>query len=120
MTLERFDRLVDAQLAHVDLLIGTAAGERGVGLPVDVQRRRRMKRKLLRTIAGRCVPDDGGAIDAGRQNVVAAFVPFERENRALVLAERCAQSSLGGPDTRVAVVAAGCQQSAVALCVWEL
>lgn len=69
MSLERFDRLVDAQLAHVNLLVRTAAGERCVGLPIDVKRRRRMEGELLGAFAGRCVPNDGRAIDLSERKL---------------------------------------------------
>lgn len=99
----------------MNLLIGAAAGKRRVRLPVDVQRGRRMEAKLLRTLAGGRVPDDGRPVDARRQNVVAALVPLERENRTLVLAERRAEAASCRPDACVAVVAAGGQQRSIAL-----
>ncbi len=58
MTLEGFDGFVDAQLAHVDALVGGAGREAVVVLPVDVERRRRVEGELLRAVPRTRVPDD--------------------------------------------------------------
>ena len=75
-TFERFDWSILTKSTNVNALIGGTGSERVVSLPVDVQRRRRMKSKLLRATAVRGVPYDGSFINAGRQNVVAFFIPL--------------------------------------------
>lgn len=50
--------LVVAELAHVYALVGGAAGERVVALPVHVQRRRPVVVELLDLRALRRIPDD--------------------------------------------------------------
>lgn len=57
MALERFDGFVNTQLTDVDTLVSAAGGKAGVGLPVNIQCRSRVERKLLSTLPGRCVPD---------------------------------------------------------------
>ena len=71
MSLERLGGLVAAELADVDALVGGARGEADVGLPVDVERRRRVEGELLRAQARRRVPNDRRLVHAGRENVVA-------------------------------------------------
>lgn len=70
----------------MNALVGRARGEADVRLPIDVEGRRGMKCKLLRTLASGRVPDDCRLVDTGAQDVVALFVPLQRENGALVLA----------------------------------
>ena len=86
--LKRFRRFVAAQLAHVNALIGRTRSEADVRLPVDVQSRSRMEGELLGTLAGSCVPDDGRLVDAGAEDVVSLFVPFQSEDRTFVLSQR--------------------------------
>lgn len=75
-----------AQSAHVDLHVCAARGERRVRLPVDVQRWRCVECELLLACACLRVPNYRRLIDASTKNVVAFFVPFERENGSFVLA----------------------------------
>ena len=69
-----------AQLTDVDLLVGGTGGKRSVVLPVDIEGRRFMESKLLGTLTGRCVPNDGRFIDSRRQDVISFLVPLEGEN----------------------------------------
>lgn len=50
VTLEGLHGFVLAELAYVDALIGGARGERGIALPIHVESRGGMERKLLRAV----------------------------------------------------------------------
>jgi hypothetical protein len=57
VALEGLDGFVDTQLTDVNALISTAGCKARVGLPVDIQCRSRVERKLLGALSRRCVPD---------------------------------------------------------------
>lgn len=58
MTLKGFDGFVDTEFADMNTLICAARGEAGVGLPVYVQRRGRMKGELLCALTTRSIPNN--------------------------------------------------------------
>lgn len=58
VALERFNGFVHIHFAHVNALIRTAAGERGIALPIDIKGRRQMERELLCTLSGGRIPDN--------------------------------------------------------------
>lgn len=58
MTLKGFDGFVHTEFADMNTLICAARGEAGVGLPVYVQRRGRMKGELLCALTTCSIPDN--------------------------------------------------------------
>ena len=54
-------------------------------------------------------------VDASAQNIVSLFVPFERKDGSLVLAESGGQPPVGGPNACEAVVTTSGQKCAVAV-----
>lgn len=74
-----------------------------------------MERKLLCALARGCVPDNCCFIDACRQNVISAFVPFKCEDGSLVLAQCGCQSAIRLPNACIAIVTSRGQKRAVAL-----
>lgn len=62
---------------------GLKAGSAIVIQPIGLIRTR-VELKLLLDLARPAVPDDGRFVDAATQQQVAALVPLEREDRALV------------------------------------
>lgn len=87
VSLEALDRLIHIEFAHVYTLVCGTTGERCVRLPIDVQSGCAMETELLRTLPAFGVPDDGRFIDAGAQNIIAAFIPLQREDRTFMLTQ---------------------------------
>ena len=71
----------------MNLLVRRTRGKGHVGLPVDIERRRRVMRELLFTMARVGVPDDRRAVHASREYVIALLVPFQGKDRPFVLTE---------------------------------
>lgn len=107
MSDECLDRLVVSQLANMNLLIGAAACERVVSLPVDIECGGVVERELLRGFTAQSVPNDCCLVNARRENVIASFVPLESEDGTFVLAQCVCKSSFGCPDARIAIIRAG-------------
>ena len=60
--------------------------------------------KLLLQVPGLGVPNDGALVDRGREEVIPALVPLDRENGSLVLRERVPQLPLLRPDSRHPII----------------
>lgn len=115
VTLEGLDWFIDGQLADVDALISRATGEARICLPVDIKCWRRVETKLLSALPTGSVPYYCGLVYTGGEDVVAAFVPLQCKDWALVLAESSCKSSVCMPDSCIAIVAARCQVCAITL-----
>jgi hypothetical protein len=63
VSVEGLDGLWFSQFAYVDTLVRAARRKALVRLPVDVERRGRVERKLLLVATGLRVPNDGRTID---------------------------------------------------------
>lgn len=110
VTTERFNRLIHAQSAHMDSLICAARGKRLIRLPIHIQSRCTMERKLLCTLSRRGIPDNCGFVDARGEYIIAALVPLEGKNGTLVLTQCRGQTAICLPDSRIAIVTACGQQ----------
>lgn len=115
VTTERLNGLVHAQPTHMDTLICAARGKRCVRLPIHVQGGCTVEGELLSALSGGGIPNDGGLVHTGGQDVIATFVPLEGEDRTLVLAQSGGQSTIGLPDACIAIITASGQQRTVAL-----
>lgn len=116
------------QFTDVNALVSTTRCETVVGLPVDIECRSQVERKLLRTLSSLCVPYNCRLegrkklkfcnflietrkciqithfVNTSTEDVVSFFVPFKRKNGTLVLAKCAGKSTLCRPDASIPIV----------------
>lgn len=113
--LEALNWFIDVEFTDVDALVSGATSERCIGLPINVEGRSAMETELLSTLAAGGVPNDGGLVDTGAEDVITAFIPFQREYWSFVLSQSTGESTVRCPNARITVVASGCEKSSIAL-----
>ena len=74
--------------------------------PVNIQRWGRVEGELLFAGSRGGIPDDGGSVHPGAENVVPGLVPFQSKYRPFVLTQSLLLLSIGVPDPGIIMIEA--------------
>ena len=72
--------------------------------PVNIQRWGRVEGELLFAGSRGGIPDDGGSVHPGAENVVPGLVPFQSKYRPFVLTQSLLLLSIGVPDPGIIII----------------
>ena len=98
------NRRRSAHLTNMNFLISGAWSKYRIVLPIDIERRRFVKWKLLLDFCIRRVPNDRRPVYPGREDVFSVSVPFQGEDWPRMAVKVAHEFPVGGPYSCVAIV----------------